>query len=159
MHFKSKMHLWLLTAKGPTPLSGLLGRQWATFFFFSACPNSLLSKQCMQKSTHICKGMHMPWECPLVQADELCRGLPQNYVHNCSSMSLGCCGGLSLWKVPPLHVACMHAVSKKCNSPPLCAWPAFHSSFCCCRNFSISAAISSLLAPASLSCCLRDLLF
>ena len=109
MHFKSKMHLWLLTAKVPTPLFGLLGRQWATFSSYSYCPSSLLSKQCMQKSTHICKGMHMPWECPLVQADELCRGLPQNYVHNCSSICLWpAVGGFPCGKFPPcmLH-ACM----------------------------------------------------
>ena len=109
MHFKSKMHLWLLTAKVPTPLFGLLGRQWATFSFSCCCPSSLLSKQCMQKSKHICKGMHMPWECPLVQADELCRGLPQNYVHNCSSICLWpAVGGFPCGKFPPcmLH-ACM----------------------------------------------------
>ena len=107
MHFKNKMHLWFLTAKVPTLLFGLLGKLRGSSSSAS-CPSSLLSKQCMQKSKHICKGMHMPWECPLV-ADELCRGLPQNYVHNCSSICLwAAVGGFPCGKFPPcmLH-ACM----------------------------------------------------
>ena len=139
MTFKSKMHLWLLTAKVPTPLSGLLGRQWATFSSFCCCcPSSLLSKQCMQKSKHICKGMHMPWECPLVQADELCRGLPQNYVHNCSSICLwAAVGGFPCGKFPPcmLH-ACMLFL-KNATVLLLCAH--FH-----CSNH-LSAAASAFL--------------